>query len=283
VKTIAVTNHKGGSAKTTTTVNLAAALGEQGFRVLVIDMDPQGSATSWLGSPVAGRGVLDVYMGQGDLAGVAVATSAPGVQLVPSTPWLVAADRRRETDLALGVMRAIEALPPRWDYVFVDCPPLQGYLSIAPLSACQHVLVPVEAHVLALSGLVSLLDAMQAVRARLNPGLTLAAILACRVSHTRHAREVVERLRGHYPSHMLQAVVRENIRLAEAPSFQLPITRYAPSSDGATDYRSVACEFLERQQVASEPPSGSSLTGFLRASHRHAASVAAWAGAGEAQ
>ena len=277
MKTIAVTNHKGGSAKTTTAVNLASALGEQGFRVLVIDTDPQGSATSWLGSPVAGRDVLDVYTGQGDLAGFAVSTSAPGVQLVPSTPWLVAADRRRETDLALGVMRAIEALPPRWDYVFVDCPPLQGYLGIAPLSACQQALVPVEAHVLALSGLVSLLDAMQEVRARLNPELTLSAIVACRVSHTRHAREVVDRLRGHYPSHVLGAVVRESIRLAEAPSFQLPITRYAPSSDSAKDYRAVAAEFLERQQVRVEAASGASLAGFP---HRHAESLVAWAGAG---
>jgi chromosome partitioning protein len=283
VKTIAVTNHKGGSAKTTTTVSLAAALGEQGFRVLVIDMDPQGSATSWLGSPVAGRDVLDAYMGQANLADTVVSTSAPGVQLIPATLWLVAADRRQETDFALGFIRTIEALPPRWDYVFVDCPPSRGYLAIAPLSACQQVLVPVEAHVLALSGLVSLLETMQEVRERLNPTLTLSAIVACRVSHTRHAREVVDRLRGHYPSHLLEAVVRENIRLAEAPSFQLPITRYAPSSDGAKDYRAVAREFLERQQVRVEAASGASLARFLKSAHRHAASVAAWAGEGEAR
>ncbi|MGO9204816.1 MAG: ParA family protein [Candidatus Limnocylindrales bacterium] len=283
MKTIAVTNHKGGSAKTTTTVSLAAALGEQGFRVLVIDMDPQGSATNWLGSPVAGRDVLDVYTGQANLADTVVSTSAPGVQLIPATLWLVAADRRQETDFALGFIRTIEALPPRWDYVFVDCPPSQGYLAIAPLSACQQVLVPVEAHVLALSGLVSLLETMQEVRERLNPTLTLSAIVACRVSHTRHAREVVDRLRGHYPSHLLGAVVRENIRLAEAPSFQLPITRYAPSSDGAKDYRAVAREFLERQQVRVEAASGSSLARFLKSAQRHAASVVAWAGEVEAR
>ena len=281
MKAIAVTNHKGGSAKTTTAVSLAAALGEQGFQVLVVDMDPQGSATGWLGSPLAGRIVLDAYMGQADLADVAVSTSAPGVQLVPSTPWLMAADRRQETDLALGVMRTLEALPPRWDYVFVDCPPSQGYLAIAPLSACQHVLVPVEAHVLALSGLVSLLETMQEVRERLNPALTLLAILACRVSHTRHAREVVERLRERYPGHTLHAVVRENISLAEAPSFQLPITRYAPFSAGAEDYRTVAREFLQRQSVQAEVGGGSSLARLLKSAQRHAPSVATWARGGQ--
>ena len=281
MNTFAVTNHKGGSAKTTTAVNLAAALGEQGFQVLVVDMDPQGSATGWLGSPVAGRIVLDAYMGQADLAAIAVSTSAPGVQLIPSSPWLVAADRRQETDLALGVMRTLEALPSRWDYVFVDCPPSQGYLAIAPLSACEHVIVPVEAHVLALSGLVSLLETMHEVRERLNPALTLSAIVACRVSHTRHAREVVERLRERYPGQTLRAVVRENISLAEAPSFQLPITRYAPFSAGAEDYRTVAHEFLQRQSVQAEVGGGSSLARLLKSAQRHAPSVAAWARGGE--
>ena len=276
MNTFAVTNHKGGSAKTTTAVNLAAALGEQGFQVLVVDMDPQGSATGWLGSPVAGRIVLDAYMGQADLAAIAVSTSAPGVQLIPSSPWLVAADRRQETDLALGVMRTLEALPPRWDYVFVDCPPSQGYLAIAPLSACEHVIVPVEAHVLALSGLVSLLETMHEVRERLNPALTLSAIVACRVSHTRHAREVVERLRERYPGQTLRSVVRENISLAEAPSFQLPITRYAPFSAGAEDYRTVAREFLQRQSVQAEVGGGSSLARLLKSAQRHAPSMAAW-------
>jgi len=249
MNTIAVTNHKGGSAKTTTAVSVAAALGERGLRALVVDMDPQGSATGWLGSPAGGRIVLDAYLGRADLAGVVVDTSAPGVQLVPSTPWLVAADRTQEIDVALSVIRAIEYLPPLWDYVLVDCPPSQGYLAIAPLSACAHVLVPVEAHVLALSGLVSLLETMQEVRQRLNPRLELAAIVACRVSRTRHAREVVDRLKDRYPGKVLPTVVRENISLAEAPSFRLPITRYASSSSGAEDYRAVAREFMERIPV----------------------------------
>jgi chromosome partitioning protein len=253
VNTIAVTNHKGGSGKTTTTVSLAAALGERGLQVLVVDMDPQGSATTWLGSPPAGRSVLDAYLGRSDLAGVVVDTSAPGVQLVPSTPWLVAADRTQEIDFTLSVIRSIDYLPPLWDYVLFDCPPSQGYLAIAPLSACGNVLVPVEAHVLALSGLVSLLETMEEVRQRLNPRLALAAIVACRVSRTRHAREVVDRLTDRYPHTMLRTVVRENISLAEAPSFRLPITRYAPSSSGAEDYRAVASELIERVPLGAPP------------------------------
>ncbi len=275
MNTVAVTNHKGGSGKTTTAVSLAAALGERGLRVLLIDMDPQGSATGWLGSPAGGRIVLDAYLGQADLAGVAVDTSAPGVQLVPSTPWLVAADRRQEIDLALSMIRSIEHLPPLWDYVLVDCPPTQGYLSIAPLSACRHVLVPVEAHVLALSGLVSLLETMQEVRQRLNPGLALAAIVACRVSRTRHAREVTERLVDRYPDKVLRTVVRENISLAEAPSFRLPITRYAPSSSGAEDYRAVAREFTDRVPVA--PPAAAASAGATAVSGRlHVPHLGLW-------
>ena len=278
MNTIAVTNHKGGSAKTTTAVSLAAALGELGFSVLVIDMDPQASATGWLGSPVGGRIVLDAYMGTADLVGTVVTTTAPRVQLVPSSPWLVAADRRQETDLALGVIRSIERLPAQWDYVLVDCPPSQGYLAIAPLSACRQVLVPVEAHVLALSGLVSLMDTMAEVRERLNPALTLTGIVACRVSRTRHAREVVDRLQERYPGHLLRAVVRENISLAEAPSFRLPITRYAPSSSGAEDYRAVAREFVERGPAQRETEAGISLDRLVRLAQRHVPAVAGWAG-----
>lgn len=247
MRTIAIANQKGGSAKTTTTVNLAAALGEQGLEVLVVDMDPQGSATNWLGSAVGGRVILDAYLGRVDLATTVVSTNAQGVELVPASPWLVAADRRQETELALGVMRTMTALPSRWNYILVDCPPSLGYLGVAPLLACERVLVPVEAHVLALSGLVSLLDTVHEVRQRLNPELSVSGIVACRVSRTRHAREVVERLLGRYPAQTLRTFVRENISLAEAPSFQLPIMRYAPNSAGAEDYRALAREFLTRQ------------------------------------
>src|SRR3990170_70633 len=244
MRTLAITNHKGGSAKTTTAVNLAAAFGELGLRVLVMDLDPQGSASAWLGVPRDDRSASDALFGRAALHVLARPTTAPGVDLVPASPGLVAADRRQETEIALGIIRAVERTPPRWDLLIVDCPPSQGYLAIAPLAVCHEVLVPVESHVLALAGLSSVIATMERVSQRLNPQLTLSAILACRVNRTTHSREVVELLRRRHGHLVLTATVRENIRLAEAPSFQLPITRYAPGSTGAPDHRTVAAELL---------------------------------------
>ena len=252
MKIIAITNHKGGSAKTTTTVNLAAALAELGNRVLVVDLDPQGSATQWLGLPLGERAVLDAYLVRSDVTPVVTATTAPGVDLVPATYYLVAADRRQETAIALGIIRALERLPASWDYVLIDCPPSHSSLALAPLGVAPYVLVPVEARVLALSGLASLVGTMDSVRERLNPDLTLAGIIASRVNRTRHAREVVVRLRERFEDVVFDVVVRETISLAEAPSFQLPITQYAPDGAGAEDFRAVARELVARERQADE-------------------------------
>ncbi len=250
MRLIAITNHKGGSAKTTTVVNLAAALAELAQRVLVVDMDPQGSATNWLGRPLADRSVLDAYLSRADLVPMVTPTTTPGVELVPSSPWLVAADRSQEIAIGLGIIGSLERLPDAWDYVLVDCPPTQGSLAVAPLAVCGSVIIPVETRVLALTGLVSLTGTMDAIRERLNTTLTLDAIIACRVNRTRHAREIVQRLRDGYGGTVLETIIREAIALAEAPSFQLPITLYAPTSVGADDYRSAARELLGRHQRA---------------------------------
>ena len=249
MKIVAIANHKGGSAKTTTTVNLAAAMGELGHRVLVIDLDPQGSTTNWLGSQLADRSILDAYLARADLSTYARKTSAPGVYLVQSSPWLVATDRAEEIAISLGIIATLEQLEPHWDRVLIDCPPSQGALATAALAVASNVIVPVETRALALTGLVSLLGTMDAIRERLNPGLKLDAIIACRVNRTKHAREVVQRMRAHYPGLVLDAVIRESTGLAEAPSFQLPITRYAPAAAGAHDYRAVTLELLERERL----------------------------------
>ncbi len=243
MRTVAIANHKGGSAKTTTTVNVAAALGEAGHRVLVIDMDPQGSATSWLGVDDAESGVIDAILGRASLAHLVHETTAPGVGLVPASPQLVTTHAAGETEIALGFIRAMERLPAIWDMVLVDCPPSLGYLGVAPLAACQEALVPVEAHVLAMAGTTSLLETMARIQVRLNPGLRLSGVVACRVNRTVHTRAVADRLRQRFPEAFLGTQIRESIRLAEAPSFRLPITRYSPESTGAVDYRSLAAEF----------------------------------------
>ncbi len=254
MRTVAVANHKGGSAKTTTTVNIAAALGEAGRRVLVIDMDPQGSATSWLGVDDADSGVIDAILGRASLAHLVHETTAPGVGLVPASPQLVTTHAAGETEIALGFIRAMERLPAIWDMVLVDCPPSLGYLGVAPLAACHEALVPVEAHVLAMAGTTSLLETMARIQVKLNPGLRLSGVVACRVNRTVHTRAVADRLRQRFPEAFLETQVRESIRLAEAPSFRLPITEYAPESAGAEDYRRLAAEFAGEAAPPADVP-----------------------------
>ncbi len=252
MRTIVVANHKGGSGKTTTTVNLAAALGELGFRVLVIDLDPQGAATSWLGVSGMDNGVVDAIAGRTTLAALTYETSAPGVLLVPASPSIVAGSPTEESRFALGFIRAIEGLPALWDLVLVDSPPSMGYLSIAPMTICNEVLIPVEAHALAVMSLATLFEAMRRVRQRLNPSLDLAGLVACRVDQTAHARALVERLAERFPESFMKTVIRENVRLAEAPSYHLPITQFAPGSGGAEDYRALAAELMGTTPVPTE-------------------------------
>jgi chromosome partitioning protein len=139
--------------------------------------------------------------------------------------------------------------PDRWDYVLIDCPPTLGILTVNALAAARELLVPVEAHVMALSGLAQLLHTVEVVRDRLNPELKVTGILACRVdSRTRHAREVVERLRDRSGNLVYRTVIRENVRLAECPSFGQPITQYDPKSAGAADYRALAQEIMDQER-----------------------------------
>jgi chromosome partitioning protein len=244
MRTIAVTNSKGGSAKTTTTVNLAAALAELGYRILVIDMDPQGSSSSWLGVEGEIDGVAEAIEGRRSLAELIYETTAPGVVLVAASPTLVASDPQEETRIALGFMRAMDHLPELWDVVLVDCPPSLGYLAIAPLSVCSEVLIPVEAHILAITGLGAMVETMARIRRRLNPSLRLAGVLACRVRRTSHSRDMVARLQEQFGESFMKTMVRDSVRLAEAPSFHLPITLHASRSAGADDYRAAAREVM---------------------------------------
>ena len=255
MRIVAVTNQKGGSGKTTTAVNVAAALAEAGQRVLLIDLDPQASASAWCGvTPEAdhGRGLFDVFAGEKvDVADLAHVTAVPNLSAVPASPWLVNVEKAVAGDVGAETLlrRALARLPETWDWVFLDCPPSLGFLSLSALVACRDVLVPVEAHTMALAGLAALRQTIDRVRERLNPALAILAILACRVdTRTNLSRDVVARLRSHEWSGplMLDTVIRESVRLAEAPSFHQPITVYAPASSGADDYRAAARELLAR-------------------------------------
>ena len=252
MRIIAVMNQKGGSGKTTTAVNLAAALGEKGRNVLVIDMDPQASASLWFGLQDAGKELLQVLTGPGALADEVRPTGAPFVWMIPCSTWLASAEKAladvHKPELILR--RKLAQLQAEWDYCLIDCPPMMGVLSISALAAATEVLVPVEARVLALAlaGLNQVLATIDVVRDTLNPDLKLGGILACRVDRrTTHCGEILEQLQARFLPQMYKTIIRENIRLAEAPSFAKPITLYDRTSTGAQDHRDLAQEIIRAE------------------------------------
>jgi chromosome partitioning protein len=249
MRRIALMSQKGGSGKTTTTVNLAAVLGETGKRVLLIDLDPQANATEWLGMKNDRRDLLEVFTDGRDLATLIRPTTAKGVDLIPSSEWLSGAEKGVAGEIGAEVIlrRALDGLPPRWDVVFIDGQPSLGFLVISALAACHEVLVAVEASALALSGLAAVLRNVERVRERLNPEIRLAGLLACRVdARQRHDLDVVETMRERFGETVFHTVIRANCRLKEAPSFGKAITEYSPRSTGAQDYRAAAAELVTR-------------------------------------
>jgi chromosome partitioning protein len=250
MRLIAIINQKGGSAKTTTTVNLAAALGRQGRRVLVLDLDPQASASSWLGVKDGGRGLLDVFTDGLALSGLVQPSSAEGVEVIPSSAWLVGAEKALASTVeAESILRKrLAALKGPWHYILIDCPPTLGILVTNVLVAAKEVLVPVECHVMGLGGLARLLQAVEVVKERLNPAIKIAGILACRVdARTRHGQEVVEQLRSRFGPLVYDTMIRENVRLAECPSFCQSIDRYDPFCAGAVDYRKLSSDVIRQE------------------------------------
>lgn len=249
MRTVAVAMQKGGSGKTTTTVNLAAALAEKGKRVLVVDVDPQANATSWFGVRDAGKGVFAALCENGSLSDILVRTGTEGVDLVPSSAWLVGAEKALAGEVGAETLlrRRLRTVADSYDAALIDTPPTLGVLTVGALVAADEVLVPVEAHVMALNGLAQLLQTVDAVRDRLNEGLRILGVAACRVDmRTRHSQEVVDELRKRFPAETFRTVVRENVRLAEAPSFGQPVTAYDTRSAGAEDHRALAAEILGR-------------------------------------
>ena len=229
---LALANQKGGVGKTTTAVNVAACLAEAGAKTLVVDLDPQANATSGLGERANGTSSYDLLDGapleEIVLAGAAVELSAHG-------------------DGESFLAGALEPARETYSYVFVDCPPSLGPLTVNGLAAVDRVLVPVQCEYYALEGLAQLLHSVELVRARLNPKLAIAGMLLTMVDgRTRLAADVAAEVRRHFGELVFDAVVPRSVRLAEAPSHGLPITAYDPASAGADAYYRVASELVDR-------------------------------------
>jgi chromosome partitioning protein len=248
---VAIVNQKGGVGKSTTAINLAAYLAGLGEKILIVDMDPQGNATSGLGASAGANGCMyDVLLEGKPLERVAIKTEIEGLEVAPATINLVGAEVELVSTLAreLKLKRALEKLPPdAYDRVLVDCPPSLDLLTLNALTAGDEVLIPIQCEYYALEGLTQLMRSIRMVREELNPDLRIGGVLLTMFdTRTNLAHQVVEEVRSFFGDQVFRTVIPRNVRLSEAPSFGLPVALYAPRSMGAEAYASVAEEVLAR-------------------------------------
>lgn len=246
-RVIAVANQKGGVGKTTTTVNLGAALAELGFRVLVLDLDPQGNATTGLGlNPRDVEGsVYDVLLSDVTLDDVIEPTSLKNLFVAPATIDLAGAEIELVPLMSreLRLRKAVDSVRPDYDLILIDCPPSLGLLTVNGLAAADDVVVPIQCEYYALEGLGQLLRNVGLVQANLNPGLDVRGIILTMYdARTKLADQVVAEVRAYFGAKVYETVVPRTVRLSEAPSFGQPIIVFDPTSRGATAYRDLAKE-----------------------------------------
>lgn len=246
MRIIAIANQKGGCAKTTTVVNLAACLAENGFKVLVIDLDPQANATQWLSPQQDLAGSLGLLTTKTPIEDLISETSTPGVHLIAGSQSLTTVDKALAGELGAEFTlkrRLIGIQPNQWDFILIDTPPTLGLVTVNALSFTKELLIPVTTHIMTLSGVAQLMQKTADIREILNPDLKLVGLLPSRVDlRTKHSKEVLDMLLEEFNEKVLKSIIRENIRLAEAPSFQENILVYDKNSTAASDFRALAKE-----------------------------------------
>ncbi|MGM9580263.1 MAG: ParA family protein [Anaerovibrio sp.] len=247
-KIIAVANQKGGVGKTTTSVNLSAAFAEMGKKVLLIDCDPQGNATSGLGIEKDGLelSIYDALINDTPMEEIILQTQF-GLDVVPSVMDLAGAEVELVSldDKQYRLKKAVELVKDKYDYILIDCPPSLGHVTLNALTAADSVLLPLQCEFYALEGLSQLLSTVQLVQEQLNENLRIEGlVLTMYDSRTNLAEQVVEEVKTHFPDMVYATKIPRNVRLSEAPSFGKPIFAYASSSKGAQAYMSLAEEVV---------------------------------------
>lgn len=258
-RVIAVANQKGGVGKTTSTVNLAASFAERGAKVLVLDMDPQGNASTGLGiqHPEGSLSIYDVIEGRASMKQTVRQSSIyPTMDVVPSTIDLSGAELEiaslddRVNLLRNALATYLKEAGKRYEYIFIDCAPSLGLLVLNALNAAEEVLIPIQAEYYALEGLGQLINTIQLVQQNFNPSLTVSMMLVTMFDRrTALSREVYQQVQEHYPNIVLKTVIPRAVRVSEAPSHTEPVISYSPRSAGAVAYREAALEIALRGNV----------------------------------
>jgi chromosome partitioning protein len=251
-----VTNQKGGVGKTTTTVNLAASLADYGKKVLLIDLDPQGNATTGCGLDKNDieNSSYEVIMAEARASDAILSPEGLGFDVMPTNADLTAAEvELLETKLREHRLRiALESTREKYDYVLIDCPPSLSMLTVNALVASQGIVIPIQCEYYALEGLSSLLKTIERVKQRANPTLDITGLLRTMFDARNNlANQVSRQLVSHFEGKVFQSIIPRNVRLAEAPSHGLPVLAYDRSSTGSIAYMALASEFMRRQTKAS--------------------------------